>query len=422
MPLSCPPFELIDWLAAQEVYPQCYWQSRDGSEEVAALGQLRMFSELTPAYEVLSAGQRVWGGRSFDGGTDKNPQHEAAFFFLPLIELMRTGAKESAQWHCVVNLSPDRQAQITALQQLNWAPKSLLAIKLQIRHLEHTPSQAQWHQLVNDALIEIEQENFKKVVLARQSTVTLDSPLLAAQLVKASVNANHNSFHFMLRFDPQYAFVGSTPERLYIRERAGLKTEALAGTIGRGQSAYDDAALGQWLSQDEKNINENQYVVDDILASLHPLVECIHVDSATQLVQLRQVQHLKRDITAQLKPDANGTHLLGALQPTAAVCGLPRPKAMNYILHHEPFCRGWYAGSIGYISADKAEFCVAIRSAEVENNQVRLYAGAGIVPGSQADLEWLELEKKVATLLTLLGDVPTDFPAAELRQGVHDEP
>ncbi|MEZ9266541.1 isochorismate synthase MenF, partial [Vibrio splendidus] len=185
-----------------------------------------------------------------------------------------------------------------------------------------------------------------------------------------------------------------------------LDTEALAGTIGRGENATEDMELANWLSQDSKNLNENQYVVDDIIERLTPHSQTVHVEKDTRLVRLRKVQHLKRNIHAQLNNGVNGVQLLAALQPTAAVAGLPRKEAMDFILEHEPFARGWYAGSVGYISHQRAEFCVAIRSALVVNDQVQLFAGAGIVPGSVAEHEWQELNKKMSTLLSLISDHP----------------
>lgn len=156
------------------------------------------------------------------------------------------------------------------------------------------------------------------------------------------------------------------------------------------------------MTHDKKNIVENQYVVDDIVDRLTPFTDEIELQNNAKLIRLRKVQHLKREIHARLKKGINGVQLLAALQPTAAVAGLPREEAINYIQENEPFSRGWYSGSMGYISHQKAEFCVAIRSALVSGDELHLFSGAGIVKGSQADVEWLELDKKMATLLSLL--------------------
>ncbi|MDE1310649.1 isochorismate synthase MenF [Vibrio aestuarianus] len=397
---EAPPFASIDWLEAQPIFPKFYWQSRDTHEEVVALGQLYTFSEPEPAYTILGAEQRVWGGRSFDGNTDKNKRCMSSFFFLPQIELIRF----DEQWSIAVNVTAERHRTLAALNKLQMDISPLRSISSHIECIKHEPNENQWQQLVDQVLDRIEANAFKKVVLARKTTLNLDSPLSAAQLLKASSTQNHHSFHFLLALDQKHSFMGSTPERLYARQGNELYTEALAGTIGRGMNASQDMELANWLSQDSKNLNENQYVVDDIVERLTPHSECVEVEQEARLVRLRKVQHLKRSIHAQLKKGINGVQLLSALQPTAAVAGLPRKEAMDFILAHEPFARGWYAGSVGYISHQKAEFCVAIRSALLVDKQVQLFAGAGIVPGSVAEYEWQELDKKMSTLLSLISD------------------
>ncbi|MDE1236792.1 isochorismate synthase [Vibrio aestuarianus] len=397
---EAPPFASIDWLEAQPIFPKFYWQSRDTREEVVALGQLYTFCEPEPAYTILGAEQRVWGGRSFDGHTDKNKRCMSSFFFLPQIELMRL----DEQWSIAVNVTAERHRTLAALSKLQMDVSPLRSISSHIECIKHEPNENQWQQLVDQVLNGIGDNAFKKVVLARKTTLNLDSPISAAQLLRASSTQNHNSFHFLLALDQKHSFMGSTPERLYARQGNELYTEALAGTIGRGMNASQDMELANWLSQDSKNLNENQYVVDDIVERLTPHSECVEVEEEARLVRLRKVQHLKRSIHAQLKKGINGVQLLSALQPTAAVAGLPRKEAMDFILAHEPFARGWYAGSVGYISHQKAEFCVAIRSALLVDKQVQLFAGAGIVPGSVAEHEWQELDKKMSTLLSLISD------------------
>ncbi|WP_332405182.1 isochorismate synthase MenF [Vibrio metschnikovii] len=398
-----PPFALIDWLEAQPLFPKFYWQSRDGREEVVAVGQLYTFTEPAPAYAILGDNQRVWGGRSFDGQTDKNRRCMSSFFFLPQVEIIRF----DQHWSVAANfIAQDRQRTLATLAKLHVDVDELLRLHSQVLDVEHLPSPIDWNRLVGQALAAIEQQQFKKVVLARQTRLTLDNPISAAQLLKASIADNQRSFHFLLALDSKHSFIGSTPERLYCRQGQELQTEALAGTIGRGDTAEQDQQLADWLIHDGKNLNENQYVVDDIIERLTPLAEHVEVESNAQLLTLRQVQHLKRDIVAQLKPSVNGVQLLSALQPTAAVAGLPRQPALEFITEHEPFARGWYAGSMGYFSHQQAQFCVAIRSALVVDNCVQLYAGAGIVPGSIAEHEWQELDKKMSTLLSLITNQP----------------
>lgn len=396
--LESLPF--IDWLESQPVYPKVYWQSRDTREEVVALGSTKTFTALAPAYVVLSSNQRLWGGRSFDESGERNSRCFKSFFFLPQIELIRF----DKTWSLSVNIGQNKQVVLATLKKLVVEFPLLRPINAHVESVSHTPTMPEWHHSVARVLDGIENNQFKKVVLARKSEVHLDHPITAAQLLKASYQQNLNSFHFLIALNPHHAFIGSTPERLYRRIGRELHTEALAGTIGRGANASQDMELANWLAQDKKNLNENQLVVDDILERLQPLTQAIDTEVDTRLVRLREVQHLKRSISCELKPMIYGAELLDALQPTAAVAGLPRFEAMQFIRENEPFARGWYAGSVGYVGSDQAEFCVAIRSALVLKESLQLFAGAGIVTGSESDKEWQELNRKMATLLSLISD------------------
>ncbi|WP_375753296.1 isochorismate synthase MenF [Vibrio sp. HN007] len=387
-------FSAIDWLEAQPHYPRFFWQSRDTREEVVALGKIHTFTEPAPAYAILSDDQRVWGGRAYDSQDERMP----SYFFLPQIELIRF----DQHWTLNVNVGDEVSHALAALSKLSSEFQKLPLFDATISSVTHAPELPVWTEMVNTALESIEQDQFKKVVLARKTELILNGGVSPAQLIKASREQNNHSFHFLFALDSQSAFVGSTPERLYSRIGNELETEAVAGTIGRGPNAQKDMELANWLAQDKKNLQENQYVVDDIVERLTPHADEIDAQKEANLIRLRKVQHLKKAIRASLKMGVNGVQLLSALQPTAAVAGLPREAAINFIRDNEPFARGWYSGSLGFISHQKAEFCVAIRSAFFENNKVELFAGAGIVPGSNADYEWQELDRKMATLLSLL--------------------
>lgn len=113
------------------------------------------------------------------------------------------------------------------------------------------------------------------------------------------------------------------------------------------------------------------------------------------------MQHLRRYIHGKLI-DTDDVDCLKRLQPTAAVCGLPRTVARAFIHQHEPFKRRWYAGSAGYLGLSHAEFAVSLRCGELHDDTLTLYAGAGVVAGSSPLQEWDEIENKAAGLRTLL--------------------
>ncbi|GHA38509.1 isochorismate synthase MenF [Photobacterium aphoticum] len=391
--------DLIDWMESQPLFPKFYWQSRDSREEVVALGQIRTFTDPKAAEQVLDTEQRIWGGRSFDGRTHRNQRCLSSFFFLPVLEVSRV----DGDWQLAVNLSDEhRQKVLDGLAQISADSAEVPAITSKILGRRYSPDFSGWSQMISNALDAISNKVFEKVVLARKTTLTLDAPVSPAQLLKASRSRNHHSFHFMMAMDAKHCFVGSTPERLFLRQERDLHTEAVAGTTGRGANAEEDANLAQWLLDDSKNRYENRLVVDDIVSRLVPRCSSMNVAQTPELIQLRKVQHLKRGIDAQLNDQVYSAELLESLQPTAAIAGLPRDEALAFISENEPFARGWYSGAVGFLSGNRSEFCVAIRSALIMDGEVHLFAGAGIVPGSTADSEWKELDRKTSTLCSLL--------------------
>ncbi|USH03317.1 isochorismate synthase [Grimontia kaedaensis] len=401
----------LGWFHSQPLFPKFYWQSRDGKEQVLAIGQVKTFSDPACAEHQLAKGQRIWGGRSFDGRTERNQRCLKSFFFLPQIEIVcRDG-----QWVITLNVCDDLLKVRATLSKLISQSQPLSHPDCEVLATQHQPEFEQWSTMMGDALSSIETTDLQKVVLARKTTLELDRALPAASLLKASLDSNKSNFHFLLALDEKHCFVGSTPERLFWRNGNELYTEALAGTIGRSKDAEEDLSLATWLLNDSKNIYENRLVVDDITQRLIPHSEQLDVEVTPHLVRLRNVQHLKRDIEASLVADVPSSTLLDLLQPTAAVAGLPRERAVDFIVENEPFVRGWYSGSVGYLSPEQSEFCVAIRSALVVDNKVHLFAGAGIVPGSVPESEWKELDRKMATLRNLLG--PSQEKQLEKKAG-----
>ncbi|CDG18270.1 isochorismate synthase (isochorismate hydroxymutase 2), menaquinone biosynthesis [Xenorhabdus doucetiae] len=397
----------LEWLSAQSHYPQFYWQHRDGDEEVVACGQIRLFSKVTDAEAFLRqphqfAQMRLWGLNAWDKVNFTPSQHEniiggESYLFLPRLELRRHRGENRLYIH--VDGQADLENARQFLKQL-LPGQPLLPLQTAILKAKHTPESAQWHRLLEHALNAISQNKIEKVVIARKTELTLNSPLHTAQLMAASRSVNHGCYHFMLAFSAEHAFLASTPERLYYRNQLQFYTEALAGTVANAEDDQQAAELGQWLLEDEKNQHENLIVVDDICQRLRGGVVSVDV-APPDVIRLRKVQHLRRPIRGVLNHVCD-SDCLRRLQPTAAVAGLPREAARQFLANHEPFKRDWYAGSAGYLGLEQSEFAVSLRCACIHDKVLALYAGAGIVAGSDPAQEWLEIENKAAGLRTLL--------------------
>jgi isochorismate synthase EntC len=101
-------------------------------------------------------------------------------------------------------------------------------------------------------------------------------------------------------------------------------------------------------------------------------------------------------VTARVRPETHVLDLVKRLHPTPAVAGAPRAAALEAIRRLEPRSRGWYAGPLGWVSATGAgDFTVGLRSAYLHGGLALLFAGAGIVAGSDADREWEDCESKM---------------------------
>ncbi|SUX80393.1 menaquinone-specific isochorismate synthase [Citrobacter youngae] len=391
-------FDALGWLASQPVWPQFYWQQRNGDEEAAVLGAVAAFSSLESAQRFLRQHDnypelRVWGLNAFE------PQR--GNLLLPRLEWRRCAGVATLRLHLYSDVSLREDAAqaaafISALAQV----KPLPALRLNLTGEQHWPDKAGWTRLIELATQTIAGEELDKVVLARATDLQFSQPVNAAAVMASSRRLNLNCYHFYMAFSAESAFLGSSPERLYRRRDMALRTEALAGTVANHPDDHRAWQLGEWLMKDDKNQRENMLVVEDICQRLQNCTQTLDV-LPPQVLRLRKVQHLRRCIWTALN-QADDTLCLVQLQPTAAVAGIPRELAREFIQHNEPFEREWYAGSAGYLSLCQSEFCVSLRSAKISANVVRLYAGAGIVRGSDPEQEWQEIDNKAAGLRTLL--------------------
>ena len=199
------------------------------------------------------------------------------------------------------------------------------------------------------------------------------------------------------------AFLGVSPERLYRRDGARIRCEAMAGTRVRGDRAALDRRLERCLMDSEKDRREHGYVVRGLRENLADLCRSLTDGAGVSVVKLRQCQHLARAFQGVLRAGVGDAELVKALHPTPAVGGYPPERAVRHIEETETFDRGWYAGPVGWVGRDAAEFAVAIRSGLVEGSTLSVFAGAGIVAGSDPASEWRELDCKMGHFADALG-------------------
>ncbi|MBE9009911.1 isochorismate synthase, partial [Pseudanabaenaceae cyanobacterium LEGE 13415] len=179
-------------------------------------------------------------------------------------------------------------------------------------------------------------------------------------------------------------------------------TEALAGSVPRGKTRSEDARLAATLLNGQKEKHEHQVVVDSIAQHLRNL-NLTPQFSPAQLLQLPNIQHLQTPIRATIQSDLHLLDVVAELHPTPAVAGAPKSIACEHLRSFEAFERSWYAAPIGWMDYQgNGEFAVGIRSAILQGNHARLFAGAGIVSGSDPEKEFAEVQLKLKALLNAI--------------------
>lgn len=249
------------------------------------------------------------------------------------------------------------------------------------------PTQSTWSALVRQAL---EEKRLRKVVLARKTTLTFDEPLDALRLAAFLQHRAPHATVFACALPNGSWFLGASPEQLFQRSKNRITAEAVAGTRRLVQARE--------LLSSEKDLAEFHYVEKHLEEKLTPLCGSLQ-RSMVGLRHAANVQHLCSETTGTLLTHITDSDLIRVLHPTPAVCGTPCEAAREWLKSHEPFERGYYAGLIGWSTPNCAQWSVAIRSALLEENRLHLYAGVGLVQGSDATAEWNELEAKIGLYL-----------------------
>ena len=358
--------------------------------------------------EAPFGGPHFFSAFAFNEHAEAGDPFPAARVFVPRWQVARAGATTTA----VANLPITPDADLDALAERVWRAHRKFS---GFRYGEPPPAESppplaftrqqigDYRAAVAQALARIAAGEFRKIVLARAQDVTSARALHPLRVLNGLRQRFPDCYSFSLANGRGQSFIGASPERLVRVSKAVLETEALAGSARRGVTASEDAALGAALLRSEKDLREQREVLDDIVARLAPLGVTLEFPPQAQVRRLANVQHLHTPVRATLPAGVRLLDAVARLHPTPAVGGSPRAAAVAHIRELEGFPRGLYAGALGWVNArGGGEFFVGIRSALVEGSRARVYAGAGIVAGSEPEKEFAETELKFRALLDAL--------------------
>jgi menaquinone-specific isochorismate synthase len=255
---------------------------------------------------------------------------------------------------------------------------------------------------VTSALNLIKEEKINKIVIAHAFDYNLPEKFNLIESLNHLRQKHPDCYIFSLSNGKGDYFIGASPERLLSIENQQLVTDALAGSAPRGKNKIEDLKIAKRLINSDKEIREHQAVSEFILQRLCQL-GLKPEQGILSVKQLANIQHLWTPILAELPANLNPLEIVSQLHPTPAVAGVPIDLACEQIQTYEPFERGLYAAPLGWIDYQgNSKFIVGIRSALISGNQARLYAGAGIVKGSDPKKEFAEVRLKLQSLLSCL--------------------
>jgi len=262
-------------------------------------------------------------------------------------------------------------------------------------------SPSEWQLRVTQAIKEIESTNLEKVVLARDLRINSHRPIDARKILR-NLSAEYPST-WIFAVD---GLVGATPELLLRLSRGMVTSRVLAGTISKTGDDEKDLALAASLARSSKDLEEHEYAVRSVADALEPFCTSTNVPESPFVLHLANVMHLATDVTGALiesKKSVDAFTILDKLHPSAAVCGTPTIVAADVIKRIEGMSRGRYAGPVGWLDArGDGELGIALRCGQITENEIQIYAGCGIVAGSNPEKELSESSAKFAPMRSAL--------------------
>ncbi len=269
---------------------------------------------------------------------------------------------------------------------------------------------AGYQDAVRGALATLADGEVSKVVIARDLAGTIPAGADLRRLARALSDGYPDTWAFAVD-----GLIGASPETLVTVSDGIAAARVLAGTTPRGADPDADAEAAIALSTSAKDLDEHQYAVQSVLASLRPHTSALSAGEQPFALKLPNVWHLATDVAADVAPGTSALDLVEALHPTAAVAGTPTDAALGVIRRLEPFDRGRYAGPVGWIdAAGDGEWAIALRCAQIDVDPVRggaeyagtipvaAFAGAGIVAGSDPESELVETRVKFRPIIDAL--------------------
>ena len=275
----------------------------------------------------------------------------------------------------------------------------------QLTSLSQVTDESHFKGAVNKALLLSKHTHLDKVVLSRAIDVQTTMAISATDMAATLYQQNPNAFVFSIPQSDGTTLIGASPELLIKKQDSCVTSNPLAGSRKRTNVATENKKNSDELWLCAKDRYEHKLVADAVFKHLNPFCEILNTPSAPSIIETPTMLHLSTEIQGTLaSKNTSVLELAYALHPTPAICGTPPALAKATIQYLEGYDRAKFCGAVGWMDAEgNGEWVVTIRCGVIKQNSIRLYAGAGIVHGSDPIAEFDETEAKLNTMLKALG-------------------
>ncbi len=282
-------------------------------------------------------------------------------------------------------------------------PASQSATPVDIEKVVRVVDEASFQKTVKAALESIASGELEKVVLSQAQSLRFKCEPDTNLLLQHLRGYNPNAYVFSVPTDSDSVFLGASPELLLSKLDRKVISNPLAGSIPRSPDNEINHAKSSALRNSIKDNYEHRFVVDNIAQKIaHHCVE-LAISEYPHVLTTNTMLHLSSMVRGYLRSEApDALNIALDLHPTPAICGTPTEAAKDFILQHEGYDRGFYAGLVGWMDADgNGDWAVSIRCGLLTKRQLNVFAGAGVVAGSDPQTEWVETESKLKTLMNI---------------------
>jgi para-aminobenzoate synthetase/4-amino-4-deoxychorismate lyase len=212
----------------------------------------------------------------------------------------------------------------------------------------------------------------------------------------------------------RFQVLSLSPELFFERRGDHVVTRPMKGTKSRGRWLDEDREHAEWLRQSPKDRAENVMIVDLLRNDLGKVsvAGSVRVSSLFDVERFETVWQMTSTVESTLRPGTSLVELMSALFPCGSVTGAPKIRTMRIIRELEPFARGVYTGTIGFLRpGGDCLFNVAIRTVviDTQTNVATFNVGGGVTIDSTAAGEYEECLVKSR----FLRNKPVDFELFE---------